>query len=158
MSVWFIIGPFFFSTGDTFSFFYICVCLGWTPGGRSVHTHTDGYWEHTAPSWKLACYWEKYLMSSNPKPFCMFSLPGFKEHTLFPSKCEKFNFKIKCVTIAKKQKWKTSSCHYQSTRLTFTSYVYSTNPSKILLIKRLTIFILMNLHHLGRNISPHCQV
>lgn len=138
-----IIGPFLFSAGDTFSLLYICVCLGWTPGGRSVHTHADGCWEHTAPSWKLACYWEKYLMSSNPKPFCMFFLLGFKEHTLFSSKCEKFNFKIKCVAIAKKQKWKDSLCHYPLTCLTFTGDVCSTNPSKMLLIKRLTQFLVL---------------
>lgn len=65
-----------------------------------------GVGEHTTPSWKLACYSENCLLSSNLNPFCMFSLPGFKEHTLFPSKCEKINFKIKYVTIAKKQKWK----------------------------------------------------
>lgn len=65
-----------------------------------------GAGEHNAPSWKLACYSENCLLSSNLNPTCMFSLPGFEEHTLFPSKCEKFNFKIKYVTIARKQKWK----------------------------------------------------
>lgn len=101
-------------------------------------------------------------MSSNPKPFCMFSLPGFKEHALFPSKCEKFNFKIKCVTIAKKQKWKDTLCYHPLTCLTFTGYVHSTNPSKILNKKINTFFIFVNMNHLGRHVkdifSSHCPV
>lgn len=65
-----------------------------------------GAGEHNAPSWKLACYSESCLLSSNPNPFCMFSLPGFKEHTLFPSKCEKLNFKIKYVIIQRNKREK----------------------------------------------------
>ena len=62
----------------------------------------------------------------------MFSLPRFKEHTLFPSKCEKFGFKIKCVTIAKKQKWRDILCH-QLTHLSFIGWGRQWHPTPILL-------------------------
>lgn len=102
-----------------------------------------GAGEHNAPSWKLACDSENCLLSSNLNPSCMFSLPGFEEHTLFPSKCEKFNFQIKYVTIARKQKCKALLFHCQLPYIILLAVYNSVDPSKLLFVRRLIHILIM---------------